>query len=215
MSAVRSQTSVMAMPARTLAAAIWPAEAGPALRSVALVLLGVILLTLSAKVRVPFYPVPVTLQTLAVPLVAAALGARLGTAAVVAYLFAGFVGLPVFTNTPPAVAGPLYFLGTTGGYLAAYPLAACIVGSVAERRPEALGRPAVWRHADRRCRSSWSPASPGSPSPRSSPPGRPGLGMSAAWSGGVAPFLFADLVKIALAAALIRAGWSAVEGLRR
>ena len=214
MSAVRSQTSVMAMPARTLAAAIWPAEAGPALRSVALVLLGVILLTLSAKVRVPFYPVPVTLQTLAVPLVAAALGARLGTAAVVAYLFAGFVGLPVFTNTPPAVAGPLYFLGTTGGYLAAYPLAACIVGSVADADPKRsvvrlFGAMLIGDAIVMVAGFAWLAFA------AQLSTGATGLGMSAAWSGGVAPFLFADLVKIALAAALIRAGWSAVEGLRR
>ena len=107
--------------APTLAAAIWPNEVNRAFRWVALVALGVALLTLSAKFKVPFYPVPVTLQTLAVPLIAAAYGARLGTATVVAYLLAGFVGLPVFTNTPPELASPLYFLGPTGGYLAAYP----------------------------------------------------------------------------------------------
>ena len=74
-----------------------------------------------------------TLQTLAVPLIAAAFGARLGTVTVLAYLAAGFAGAPVFAATPPAVAGPAYFLGATGGYLIAYPIAAWIVGTVAER----------------------------------------------------------------------------------
>ena len=74
-------------------------------------------LAISAKIKVPFYPVPMTLQTLAVPLIAAAYGSRLGVITVLAYLAEGALGLPVFTNTPPAVAGPAYFLGPTGGYL--------------------------------------------------------------------------------------------------
>ena len=198
----------------TLVGALWPSSVNAALRTAALVAAGIIVLTISAKVKVPFFPVPVTLQTLAVPLIAAAYGARLGTATVIAYLAAGFLGLPVFTNTPPAVAGPLYFLGTTGGYLAAYPLAACIVGTVAESPGGRSGfrlfgamlladvvvlvAGFTWLAFVARLDS-----------------GAIGLGVERAWAGGIAPFLLADLVKIALAAALIRAGWSFAEGLSR
>jgi biotin transport system substrate-specific component len=198
----------------TLVGALWPSSVNAALRTVALVAAGVVLLTIAAKVKVPFFPVPVTLQTLAVPLVAAAYGARLGTATVIAYLLAGFLGLPVFTNTPPAVAGPLYFLGTTGGYLAAYPLAACLVGTVAESEGGRKGLRLfaamlvgdiivltagfVWLAFVAQLSS-----------------GATGLGVEGAWVGGVAPFLLADLVKTALAAALIRAGWSVADGLSR
>jgi biotin transport system substrate-specific component len=196
--------------ATTLAAAIWPSEVNQLLRSLALVALGVVVLTVSAKVKVPFYPVPVTLQTLAVPLIAAAYGARLGTAAVVAYLAAGFVGLPVFANTPPAVPGPLYFLGTTGGYLVAYPLAAAIIGTLVESDPErsllrTFGAMVIGDIVIMIFGFAWLAFAAHLSN------GGTGLGMSAAWNAGVLPFLLGDLVKLALAAALIRAGWKAAE----
>lgn len=197
----------------TLAGAVWPVQANAAMRAVVLVVAGVALMTLSAKVKVPFPPVPVTLQTLAVPLIAAALGARLGTATMLAYLAAGFAGLPVFTNTPPAAAGPLYFLGSTGGYLLAYPLAAWIVGALTEAGAGrsvftlfgamALGAVVVFALGFAWLAFVAQLAS-----------GATGLGASAAWHGGVEPFILADLLKIALAAALIRAGWTYVERIR-
>jgi biotin transport system substrate-specific component len=98
-----------------------------------LALAGVILLTLSAKVSVPFYPVPMTLQTLAVLLIGAAYGWRLGMITVVLYLAQGFFGAPVFANTPPAVAGPLYFMGPTAGFLMGFILSAGIVGYAVEK----------------------------------------------------------------------------------
>jgi biotin transport system substrate-specific component len=204
MSAVRST-------APTLAAALWPATVNQALRGAALIALGVVVMTISAKVKVPFYPVPVTLQTLALPLIAAAYGARLGTAAVVAYLLAGFVGLPVFTNTPPASAGPFYFLGTTGGYLIAYPLAAWLIGSLAEADggrslPRLFGAMLVADVLVLFAGFAWLAYAAQLTN------GTTGLGAAAAWSGGIAPFLLADLIKVALAAALIRAGWSIAEG---
>jgi biotin transport system substrate-specific component len=199
--------------ASTLAGAVWPARSHAAIRAVALVVAGVALMTLSAKVKVPIPPVPVTLQTLAVPLIAAALGARLGTATMIAYLAAGFAGMPVFTNTPPAAAGPLYLLGPTGGYLLAYPLAAWIVGALTEA---GAGRSLVTLFGAMllggvvvfACGFLWLAFV------AQLSTGAVGLGASAAWLGGVQPFLLPDLVKIALAAALIRAGWTVVEKIR-
>jgi biotin transport system substrate-specific component len=96
-----------------------------------LVLAGSALIALAAQVRIPlpFSPVPVTGQTFAVLLVAAALG-RLGLASVVAYLVEGAIGLPVFAG---GLSGVAYMTGPTGGYLIGFALAAAIVGSAAER----------------------------------------------------------------------------------
>jgi biotin transport system substrate-specific component len=207
----------------TLAGALWPEKAYPLVRNILLVLAGVALLTISAKIKVyPEYlpqmlqgliPVPITLQTLAVPLIGAAFGARLGFATVLSYLAAGLATLPVFTNTPPAVAGPLYFLGTTGGYLVAYPFAAWFVGLIAERTSNRiLPLAAAMVAADifvlalgfawlafiaQLASGAWG-----------------GVGYERAWALGVAPFLVADLIKVTLAAALIGLSWSGLKNLR-
>ena len=89
-------------------------------QEVVLMLGGTLALIIAAKVRVPFYPVPMTLQTLAVMAIAVTFGLRLGVATVLAYLAEGALGIPVFTNTPPLVAGPAYLLGPTGGFLAGF-----------------------------------------------------------------------------------------------
>jgi len=103
------------------------------LQSAALVVLGTLVLTLAAKTKVPFYPVPMTLQTLAIGLLAASAGARIAVATVLLYLAEGAVGLPVFTNTPPSVAGLGYLAGPTGGYLAGFLASAIIIGTLADR----------------------------------------------------------------------------------
>ena len=87
------------------------------------------ILALSARVQVPFYPVPMTLQTLAVFLTGICLGWRLGGIAILAYLGEGLVGFPVLASG----AGPAYFLGPTGGYLAGFFVAAVIVGVASDR----------------------------------------------------------------------------------
>jgi biotin transport system substrate-specific component len=102
-------------------------------RNVILAIAGVVLLTISAKISVPFIPVPMTLQSLAVLLIGAAYGWRLGVVTVGFYLLQGLMGLPVFATTPPAVAGPLYFVGPTGGFLIGFVLAAAIVGYAVEK----------------------------------------------------------------------------------
>lgn len=102
-------------------------------RNLVLVLAGSALLTLAAKLRVPFVPVPLTLQDFAVLLIAMSFGWRLGTATVLAYLGQGALGLPVFAGTPELGSGIAYMLGPTGGYLLGFAGAAALVGWLAER----------------------------------------------------------------------------------
>ena len=120
--------------------ALWPVRGGSRLlRAAVLALLGSALLTLSAKVQVPFYPVPMTMQTLVVLLIGMAFGARLGVATVTLYLAEGAVGLPVFAGTPEKGIGLAYMMGPTGGYLLGFALAAAIAGWIVERRRDAAG----------------------------------------------------------------------------
>ena len=102
-----------------------------------LVVAGSLVLWVSAKIKVPFYPVPMTLQTLALFGIAAAYGTRLGVATVALYLIEGALGLPVFAGTPENGIGLAYMFGPTGGYLASYLFAAAIVGYAVDR---GLGR---------------------------------------------------------------------------
>lgn len=94
-------------------------------------------IAVSAQISIPFWPVPFTGQTLAVLLTGAVLGPRLGMLAVLAYLAEGMAGLPVFSTAQnawsPTSFGVPYILGTTGGYLAGFVLAAGVVGWLAER----------------------------------------------------------------------------------
>ncbi len=99
-------------------------------RNVALMIAGSLLLTFSAKAQIPFWPVPVTLQSLVVLMLGMAYGSRLGAATVLAYLAEGLVGLPVFAG---AVAGPAYMAGPTGGYLVGFLVAVVLIGRLAER----------------------------------------------------------------------------------
>lgn len=102
-------------------------------RNVGLALAGSALLALSAKIQVPFWPVPMTMQTFAVIVLAMAFGARLGAATVALYLLEGAVGLPVFAGTPEKGIGLAYMMGPTGGYLAGFLVAAGLAGWMAER----------------------------------------------------------------------------------
>lgn len=170
----------------------------------ALVIGGALLLVAAAKVKVPFYPVPMTLQTLVPPLLGLALGARAGAAPVVLYLVAGLAGAPVFTNTPPAVPGLAYFVGPTAGYLVAMPLGAWIAGTLGRALPGpaalrfslaalisnafVIGTGAAWLAYGAQMAS-----------------GATGIGLAAAWSAGVLPFILGDVVKALCAAALAAA----------
>lgn len=103
------------------------------LRNFGLALGGAALITLGAKVQIPFWPVPMTLHTLSVFLVAAALGPRLALAAMATYLAAGAMGFPVFSGSPERGIGLAYLAGPTGGYLLGYLLAAGLIGWFAPR----------------------------------------------------------------------------------
>jgi biotin transport system substrate-specific component len=80
-------------------------------------LLGSIILAISSKVKIPFYPVPMTMQTLVVLIIGIAFGWKLGVATISLYLFEGVIGLPVFSGTPEKGIGLTYFVGPTMGYL--------------------------------------------------------------------------------------------------
>ena len=82
-----------------------------------IVILGSLLLTISAKIKIPFYPVPMTMQTFVVISLGIAFGSKIGLATVILYLFEGICGLPVFSNSPEKGVGLVYFTGPTMGYL--------------------------------------------------------------------------------------------------
>lgn len=98
---------------------------------VAISVCGAALMTLAAKVQIPFWPVPMTLHTLAVMSFAVLLGPRLAVSIFVVYLLAGAAGMPVFSGTPERGLGLAYMAGPTGGYLAGYLLASWLVGTLA------------------------------------------------------------------------------------
>lgn len=108
-------------------------ERMPILRAALLVLSGTLLLTLSAKVQVPMWPVPMTLQSGMILIIGALYGARLGVLTMAAYLLEGAVGLPVFAGTPERGIGLAYMVGPTGGYLAGFLIATWAVGALVER----------------------------------------------------------------------------------
>jgi biotin transport system substrate-specific component len=187
----------------TLVAALWPARrTGRLARDAALVIGGTLALAVSAKIQVPFYPVPMTLQTLAVLVLAASYGARLGVAAVALYLVEGLLGAPVFAG---AVAGPAYMVGPTGGYLVGFLAAAALTGFLAERGwdrswPRLLAAMTIAHVVIFAFGYAWLAALVG--------PGK-------AFAFGVSPFVLATIVKTLLACALVGAAWGAVAELRK
>lgn len=120
-------------PNATLVSVLWPESRDSLLRLSAIVVLGTLLLTASAKIQVPFWPVPMTMQTFVVLFLGAALGPRLGALTVLLYLAQGAIGLPVFAGTPEKGIGLAYMAGPTGGFLIGFAAAAYVVGWLAER----------------------------------------------------------------------------------
>ena len=92
-------------------------------------IVGTILITISAKVKIPFYPVPMTMQTFVILLIGITLGYRMGLATVTLYLFEGIIGLPVFASSPEKGIGIVYFTGPTMGYLIGFLVAVYFSGS--------------------------------------------------------------------------------------
>ena len=93
-----------------------------------LILIGSILLAISSKIKIPFYPVPMTMQTLVVLIIGIGFGWKLGVATIMLYLFEGIIGLPVFSGTPEKGIGLVYFTGPTMGYLIGFIVAAFFAG---------------------------------------------------------------------------------------
>ena len=183
----------------TLAATLWPAHgrAQTWVHGVILAIAGSLLLTLSAKVHIPFWPVPMTLQTLAVLVIGMAYGPRLGGATLLLYLAEGAIGLPVFSGTPERGIGLAYLAGPTGGYLVGFVLAAALVGVMAERGWDRSPVTTVTAMVAGNlviyvCGVAWLGAI---------------IGYGGVWSAGVEPFLLGDGIKIALGTALLPACW--------
>jgi biotin transport system substrate-specific component len=171
-------------------------------RNVALALAATGLLALSAKVQVPFYPVPMTLQTLVVLVIGAAFGWRLGALTILAYLAEGAMGLPVFAGKG---AGLGYLMGPTAGYLVGFVAAAALTGFLAERGFTrsilgALGVLLLGHVVLFVPGYLWLATL---------------LGAEKAYLVGVAPFFAATAVKTALGAALLPAAWWAVRRFRQ
>jgi biotin transport system substrate-specific component len=158
---------------------------------------GALVITVAAKIQVPFWPVPMTLQTLAIFAVASAFGMRLAVATMVLYLLQGAAGFPVFAGTPEKGIGLAYMAGPTGGYLLGFLVMAAIAGWAADRgwsrNPLKLGAAMLAGEAIM-------------------------LVLGALWLGhlfgtekilayGVGPFIVTDLVKLAIAACLVPALW--------
>ncbi|MBL8580929.1 MAG: biotin transporter BioY [Rhizobiaceae bacterium] len=165
---------------------------------VLLAVAGTIILTLSAKTNVPLGPVYLSLQTLAVLLIGAAFGMRLAVATVLLYLAQGAMGLPVFQGTPEKGIGLAYMAGPTGGYLLGFVVMAGIVGSAADRgwgtNPfKMFGAMLVADAIMLGLGFAWLATL---------------IGAQAAWTAGVLPFIVPDLIKVALASAIVPAIWS-------
>jgi len=100
------------------------------IKSVFLALVGTVLLAISSKIKIPFYPVPMTMQTLVILVLGILLGWKLGLATVALYLFEGIIGLPVFSGSPEKGIGLIYFTGPTMGYLIGFLLAVYFAGKL-------------------------------------------------------------------------------------
>ncbi len=98
------------------------------IKIISIAILGTLLLTISAKVKIPFYPVPMTMQTFVVLFLGIAFGYKIGLLIVSLYLFEGIIGLPVFASSPEKGIGLIYFTGPTMGYLIGFLIAVFLAG---------------------------------------------------------------------------------------
>ena len=98
-------------------------------------IVGTILITISAKIKIPFYPVPMTMQTFVILLIGITFGYKIGLATVALYLLEGIFGLPVFANSPEKGIGIAYFTGPTMGYLIGFLVAVFFAGYLKLEKP--------------------------------------------------------------------------------
>lgn len=174
-------------------------------KRVALVALGVALLAIAAKLRIPMWPVPITMQTFVVLAVGAAYGPALGGVTMLAYLGLGALGFDVFTGSSTEVHGLAYMAGTTGGYLVGFLLATLVMGVLARRGwDRSMGRMALAMVIG---------------TALIYVPGVAWLGQIIGWEKpvlelGLYPFLAGDALKLALAALTFPAVWRLVGDAR-
>ncbi len=177
----------------TLAEKLWSGATTQLLKQAALVIGGSLLLAIAANVKVPFWPVPMTMQTFVVLMIGATYGRNLALATVAAYIVEGAIGLPFFAGG----SGPAVLVGPTAGYLLGFLVAAGIVGHLANRgmgRSVASAMP-IFILGDVvifLCGVAWLSTL---------------VGTEAAITGGLVPFLLAEVVKIALACTLLPWAW--------
>lgn len=176
------------------------AQEGTALRlkQAALVVVGIAILAICAKIRVPMWPVPITMGTFGVLALGAAYGARLGLVTILGYMVIGVLGFEVFAGSSAESNGIAYMMGGTGGYLVGYVLATAVLGVLAARGWDRsfgwmalallIGNVAIYV------------------------PGLAWLGTLYGWDKpilewGLTPFLVGDVIKLALAAMLLPTLW--------
>jgi biotin transport system substrate-specific component len=185
----------------TLASTLWPSSTKTgALRAAVLMVLGTVALWLSAKIQVPLYPVPITMQTLVVLVIGVAYGWKLGGATVLLYLAEGAVGLPVFAGTWSEGGGFHHLYGPTAGYLVGFAVAAAICGRLAERGwdrslVKAGGGMVIGNLVIYALGLAWLAIQ---------------IGMADALKYGLLPFLVGDALKILLGACLLPGTWRLV-----
>ena len=102
------------------------------IKSLIIIFLGSIVLAISAKIKIPFYPVPMTMQTFVILFFGISFGYKIGLATVSLYLIEGLIGLPVFSNSPERGVGIVYFTGPTMGYLIGF-MSACVLASFVKK----------------------------------------------------------------------------------
>ena len=170
-----------------------------------LVVSGVIVLAIAAKIKVPMWPVPVTMGTFAVLTIGAAYGARLGLVTILAYMIVGAIGFDVFAGSSAEKFGLTYMMGGTGGYLVGYVLATVALGVLARR---GWDRSFVWMAVAMLIGNVLIYV-----------PGLLWLDQLYGWDKpilewGLTPFLVGDAIKLALAALILPAAWKLVGKAR-
>ncbi|WP_299657248.1 biotin transporter BioY [uncultured Tateyamaria sp.] len=183
------------------------ATEGTALRikQAVLVVLGIALLAVAAKIKVPMWPVPITMGTFAVLTIGAAYGARLGLVTILGYMIIGALGFDVFASSSAEAYGVTYMMGGTGGYLVGYVLATVALGALAQR---GWDRSVVWMALAMLIGNALIYL-----------PGLAWLGQLYGWDQpilqwGLTPFLIGDVLKLALAALILPAAWKLVGRAR-
>ncbi|MEP1202026.1 biotin transporter BioY [Tateyamaria sp.] len=179
---------------------------GLRIKQVALVLVGVLVLAVAAKIKVPMWPVPVTMGTFAVLTIGAAYGARLGLVTILAYMIIGALGFDIFASSSAEASGLTYMMGGTGGYLVGYVLATLALGALAQRG---------WDRS-----VGWMALAMLIGTVLIYVPGLLWLGQLYGWDKpilqwGLTPFLIGDALKLALAAVVLPTVWKMVGDARR